>query len=332
MLMSVKVAVVIPFFQRKTGLLTTAIQSALSQSSGADLTIYVVDDASPISARSELAAELAFHGSRLRIIEQSNAGPGAARNAALDLLAPDTEFVAFLDSDDAWSADHLENAICALGSDFDLYFADFVRSDWDSSAFARCKKFCLADHRRLLAGKECYEFLGDMLTQILSGNVLGTSVTVYRFAKFPDLRYPTQLRQAGEDIVFWADLALRTKKIAFSVRCEARYGAGVNICYGARWGTPDFLKVTHDDIGASLMMRRTFALDLGQRALVRANLSRWRSDFTAGLLHDAMIRPGSTARMLLRHVQSDPMYALLFFPLAALTVSRWIRLKILPPG
>jgi succinoglycan biosynthesis protein ExoW len=325
--MNPKVTAIIPFYQRRAGLLAKAVQSALRQTAAVDLSILIVDDASPIPARTELAAELRAHPESIRVIEQANAGPGAARNNALDNVPPGTEFVAFLDSDDMWTADHLANALRALGTGYDFYFADFIRSDWDSTALARCKKFRLADHRKLSSDPEIYEYVGDMVSQILSGNVLGTSVTVYRYSKFPTLRYPTQLRQAGEDIIFWLDLASQTSRIVFSPRCEADYGTGVNICYGARWGTPEFVNVTHDDIRASLQIRKNFRLNPEQRKLVSQNLSRWRKDLTAGLLHDGAARGTAAFSMLMKHIRHDPAYAALCVPLTAAVVGEWVTAR-----
>lgn len=119
-----QVAVIIPFYQKAQGILTKAIASALNQVDFGNITIIVVDDASPVSARSELADVMTAHPGKIRILEQPNAGPAAARNKGLDNVPQGTQYVAFLDSDDEWIDTHLANATAALGSGYDFYFSD----------------------------------------------------------------------------------------------------------------------------------------------------------------------------------------------------------------
>jgi succinoglycan biosynthesis protein ExoW len=113
--MSDRIAVIIPFYQKKPGILRKAIVSALAQESDAETTIIVIDDASPVPARDELAELMRAYPNRIVIIEQPNAGPAAARNKGLESVPDGTEYVAFLDSDDEWIPAHLANAATALG-------------------------------------------------------------------------------------------------------------------------------------------------------------------------------------------------------------------------
>ncbi len=122
----IKVAIVIPYFQRKVGILRRALESILAQklSMDTDITIIVVDDGSPISAISEveeLNIPSPFH---LNLIEQANSGVAAARNAGLRNVTEDINSVAYLDSDDIWDPIHLTTALSALEVEFDCYFSD----------------------------------------------------------------------------------------------------------------------------------------------------------------------------------------------------------------
>ena len=74
------------------------------------------------------------------------------------------------------------------------------------------------------------------------------AVHLYRHSRCSELRFDTALKSSGEDILFWLKLARVTDRIAFPTRCEAHYGAGVNICHGARWGSVSFVNVAHDDV------------------------------------------------------------------------------------
>lgn len=95
------VDVVIPAFERPD-LLGEAITSVLAQTHR-DLTVTVVDDASP----EPLEAQMKITDNRLRFIRQpKNLGPGLARNRGA--AAGSAPLLAFLDSDDLWRPDKLE--------------------------------------------------------------------------------------------------------------------------------------------------------------------------------------------------------------------------------
>ena len=115
----VDVSAVIPTHNR-ADLVTHAVQSILD---GTVLPheIIVVDDGST----DDTQAMLARFGERVRVIHQPNSGPAVARNHGVE--AAQCEWVAFLDSDDVWRAEHLqraEEAILETGGRADLYFAD----------------------------------------------------------------------------------------------------------------------------------------------------------------------------------------------------------------
>ena len=114
------VGVVIPYFQRERGLLRRSLESVAAQTLPADvrLEIVVVDDASPIPADEEVAGLVLPSACGLTIIRQPNSGPAAARNSALDhLFGMDVDYAAFLNSDDAWYADHLATALERVSPD-----------------------------------------------------------------------------------------------------------------------------------------------------------------------------------------------------------------------
>ncbi|NHC13439.1 glycosyltransferase family 2 protein [Motilibacter deserti] len=83
-----------------------AIVSARSQTV-APARIIVVDDGST-DGSAELAEELG-----VVVVRQQNAGPGAARNRALQDVR--TGWTAFLDSDDIWLPDHLATLLAGAG-------------------------------------------------------------------------------------------------------------------------------------------------------------------------------------------------------------------------
>lgn len=92
--------IVMPLFN-KDAYVGAAIESVLAQTYR-DWNLIIVDDG---STDGSVAAAAQFQDKRIRILRQDNGGPGVARNAGLD--AGTAPWIAFLDADDAWLADHL---------------------------------------------------------------------------------------------------------------------------------------------------------------------------------------------------------------------------------
>ncbi|MCP3144177.1 glycosyltransferase family 2 protein [Pyxidicoccus xibeiensis] len=87
-------SIVIPTYNRAR-LLEQTLASVFAQEEP-DYEVLVVDDGSS----DDTLETLARHGERVRVFQQRNAGPGAARN--LGIQEARGEYVAFLDSDDLW--------------------------------------------------------------------------------------------------------------------------------------------------------------------------------------------------------------------------------------
>jgi glycosyltransferase involved in cell wall biosynthesis len=97
------VTVVIPAYNASRTI-TAALESVFAQTF-TDYDVVVVDDGST----DDTAARVAEWGHRLRLIRQTNRGPGAARNAGLE--HGDGRLVAFLDADDVWMPRKLERQV-----------------------------------------------------------------------------------------------------------------------------------------------------------------------------------------------------------------------------
>ena len=87
-----------------------AIASVLAQSEGR-FELIVVDDGS-----TDRGAEVVrgFRDPRVRLLQQRNAGPSAARNAGI--RAARGSYLAFLDADDEWLPWHLSSALAGFAS------------------------------------------------------------------------------------------------------------------------------------------------------------------------------------------------------------------------
>jgi GT2 family glycosyltransferase len=112
--------------------IAAAVASVLAQTH-AELRLIVVDDGSGDGTLARL--ERFRPDPRLTVIEQENAGLSAARNTGI--AAAKTEWVAFLDSDDLWMPNYLEQVDRALAGRPEAGFAyvDAWRIDVDGRFF-----------------------------------------------------------------------------------------------------------------------------------------------------------------------------------------------------
>ena len=101
------ITVIIPMYN-KGELIVRAIRSIQFQTFQ-DFDIIVVDDGSTDNG-ADIVKKIG--DDRIRLIQQKNAGPGAARNTGIN--ATESEYVAFLDADDEWYPWFLENSVKAI--------------------------------------------------------------------------------------------------------------------------------------------------------------------------------------------------------------------------
>ena len=102
-------AVVVPLYNKRPHI-ERALSSIFAQTE-APAEIFVVDDASTDGGLDEVVRH---RDERLKILRRSEPGPGgyAARNMAV--LRAQSDWIAFLDADDAWAPDHLATVRAAV--------------------------------------------------------------------------------------------------------------------------------------------------------------------------------------------------------------------------
>lgn len=94
-------SVVIPLYNKENFIANT-IKNVLQQSFQ-DFEIVIVDDG---STDNSFAIAQSFNDYRIKIYQQQNSGPSAARNKGIELS--ESNYIALLDADDVWQRNHLE--------------------------------------------------------------------------------------------------------------------------------------------------------------------------------------------------------------------------------
>lgn len=286
-IVTARVAVIIPYFQREAGILRQAVLSVLAQDLPVDVTvdITIVDDSSPVPAETELA-ELPLRDSIvLTILKQPNGGPGAARNLGLARAEREAcAFVAFLDSDDRWAPGHLANALETLGEDADLFFDDHVRAQHSRTSYmqdkGRLSRWMATGVITRDPDGRCTVDAGRVLQPFLEDCLAQTSTLVLRTSRLTGLRFDPDLRSLGEDLLFMLGAAGRARRVRLSDTVGVECGQGVNIYHSAlSWDHPD--APMRFASGLLLWNRVAQALDLNDhdRRYVSAKIAGFRRGF-----------------------------------------------------
>lgn len=284
---SVDVAVVIPHFQRRPGLLGAAVRSAFAQTVAGRLVVIVCDDESPSSAADELAAIPGLPHERIIVIRQSNGGAGAARNTALNAVPEGVRYVAFLDSDDVWRPGHIENAIRALECGYDVYFSNFIGVGYpDIGHFERIGSLRPQDHTLIDAPGQIHALACTALEHTVSdgGGLIGTPTVVYRWEKFKSLRFREEFYN-GQDFFFWMDLSELGARYAFSFQIQCDNGEGVNIYQAAGWGSEKSLQRLRNELFVWTSVNRFYALSPGLKVANWRTIRQLQENVGLDLLH-----------------------------------------------
>lgn len=304
-----KIAVVIPFYQRTSGLLATAVRSIAEQQVGAAVAvdIIIVDDGSPVSAASEAMPELPGH-CRLRIIRRGNGGVASARNAGLGAVAPDTCYVAFLDSDDRWLQGHLQNGIAILQQGAGFYFDN----GYDTRGRDR---FAWTPFIRDVEGYSTNQLPGGRLIDgdrffaaLVTECIPHTSQVIYDFQALGQHRFDEELRIAGEDHFFWLTLTQSVAKVGYHTGLMGERGFGVSINSNAFvWDSPESLSRLVDEIGLYHKINQCFARTDAQRAAINRKIAADHDHLFFLMVRNGRRHPAAVVGAFRQLLKIDPM-------------------------
>lgn len=302
------ICVVIPFYQRTPCTLVRAINSVLAQDGVARPYVLIVDDGSPCSAREIVREHFPGGDGFIHVITQRNGGAAKARNTGLDNLPEETSYVAFLDSDDEWTCDHLSNALSALGSGCDFYFAGHKREDWESDRFTQMG-LSLAQHECIDSKRTIFKYVGDILVPVLGKQMVKTSSVVYRAGALGDIRFPEEL-VLGEDEVFWMKAMRRARACAFGAKVEVRMGRGINISQGGQWGGEESIRLMLLNLRKWKRLPALLGNEPCLTPLARAKVRELRRELAACVLHRARRRQRLPIGQIASFTRADPAWLL----------------------
>jgi len=180
----VKVSVIIPTYNRMS-VLARALDSVFAQSRPADEVI-VVDDGSD-----DGTAQLCAHYPGLRYVKQARSGVSAARNHGIHLAQG--QWLAFLDSDDAWLPMKLASQLAAL-------------EQHSAYRLCHCDEIWIRNGRRVNPGLRHQKGQGDIFSQCLELCAISPSAVLIQRQVFDQFGlFDTDL-PACEDYDFWLRL------------------------------------------------------------------------------------------------------------------------------
>jgi len=197
------VSVVMPIYNAEQ-YLSQAIDSVLNQTLK-DFELILVDDGSTDKS-SEMCDAYAEKDSRIQVIHQSNGGICAARNCGLEMVK--SEYVAFIDNDDVYLPDLLEenyNLAKKYNADILKYGYQYIKYKKFSPA-CLCSSEKLAEKNLLIVQKqglrEKYRQINDddLLVYVWDG-LFKTSVI-----KEHQIKFDTAFKHGHEDRVFCMQL------------------------------------------------------------------------------------------------------------------------------
>lgn len=172
-----------------------SIESARAQTLR-DIEIIVVDDGSTDDT-ADVVMGMAAEDQRIRLIRQSNAGVGAARNAGIRLARG--KYIAPLDADDLWDPEKLEKQVRRM------------EERGEGTALVYCLHRWIDEDGSPLGFKSRLTVEGDARTAIILRNFIGNaSVPMFRSAAIDEVgSYLTREEQGGAQGCEDWDLSIR---------------------------------------------------------------------------------------------------------------------------
>ncbi len=218
------VSVIIPAYKAADHI-AMALSSVFAQTY-TDFEVIVINDGSPDGEQMELA--IAPSLSRIIYLNQQNRGPSGARNFGIQHARG--EFLAFLDSDDAWLPHYLEEQLRFLRSDpaLDMVYCDATLEGDTLAAGKTFMQVCPS------TGPVTFESLLVEQTQVITSGTVVRRTSVVAAGLFDE-----EIR-CSEDHELWLRLLHAGSKVAYqrqvllrrNIRTNSQGSAPANLLAG----------------------------------------------------------------------------------------------------
>lgn len=200
-------SVVIPLYNKELSIKNT-IQSVLNQSYQ-NFEIIVINDGSTDESAKIVET---ISDERIRLIQQKNQGVSAARNRGIQEAS--NEWIAFLDGDDIWSQEHLQ--------EITIMMKKFPEEKIFVTSFEYSDKRSMFRHPR---NEKTFK-IDNYFKEAIKEDLMWTSIVVVHKNCFKEIGKFNEKLNRGEDLDLWARLArkyqiIKSQKITAIYRIEA---------------------------------------------------------------------------------------------------------------
>lgn len=321
------VAVIIPYFQRQEGLLNRAVASVFAQQLADEVLVRVIiaDDESPTAPEPEVAS-FARPGFSIEIVKRPNGGPAKARNSALE-AATGQDYLAFLDSDDWWTPEHLNTAIIALQAGAGFYFAN-SHTDSGKTWFEETRNMD-AVVAAASPGRNGVHDIDNrsFLPLLLIDCVAHTSTVVIDAHRAGELRFDEEQSHGGEDYLFWLEMVARSDKTSFNLTPMGHRGRGIDLCRSAYdWSSPQCIKRMYFDLMYRKKFRERFCRTKEERQTMAQMANQLRREILYLLIRNCFAHPAVNTWTATKLLTTDPVFwALAPFNLSKLAIQKVTR-------
>jgi glycosyltransferase involved in cell wall biosynthesis len=218
--MEIKVSVIIPTLNRRE-LITRALDSVVSQTYPIH-EIIIVDNGSTDNTIPMLSENYPF----VKILKEKRLGVSSARNAGIHAAKGD--WLALLDSDDAWHTTKIERQLdcySSIGKDYRLIHTSEI---WYKNG-------------KLLNQKKTHKKLGgNIFSECVRLCCISPSSSLIRRDIFSDVGYFDEELPACEDYDFWLRLSCREEVLFVDEPLTIKYGGHKDQLSKKYWGMDRF--------------------------------------------------------------------------------------------
>lgn len=310
------ISVVIPYYQRESGILSRALRSIRDQElpEGWLVEVIVIDDGSPLAASEEIVGIEFGPKFSLRVLVQPNGGVAAARNRGLNEVSREANLIAYLDSDDVWPKLHLARGIQAYNLGYDFIFTDNMRLSHHESYINEWCPFT----SKFIKDPDSADGFISIPTAQLAGVVIKefptqASTVIHATGIAQGQRFSTLLKTSGEDVLYFAGIASNANRPCFNTETTVICGEGINMFFASfDWNHEKFMSIRRDQVICYSVIRRLPKLPDVAVSHASFMLKKNRCDFVFHFLRKTVRARGRMPKEVLDLVRFDPSIAIWF--------------------